>query len=350
MSASYQTGSSTSPIDLLQTLVTWLQAQGWSLDDSSSDGTGWRAHFNKGGIYVNFRACMDENMWPRTYDIGGDPEYYHDYGTGGYGIGLYVGSGYVGGDRWEQQLGGPVRIDDGTRIGAGMNLPPSGGDYHFFDDGNDHITVVVERSPGIFCHMGWGPAMAPSGQPEDFWYFFGSSSQYMNTVPTYPADRYGLNLSALPPMSHADKDYSSYGGGSRYVHTNALVRVDAATFSARWIGNGAYANKGYGYTGRFMRCGLNAHPSTQGECSEDQFPGYQYILSRVKQAAFTGALVLPLHCYVLTDPDARWAPIGFIPTVFWCEAVGNGYSQNEIYQLGGQDYMLFPHFAVLKGA
>jgi len=287
---------------------------------------------------------MNENIWPR------DATYYHDYGAGGYGIGVYLGTGYTGGLDWHEQPGAPIRIDDSTTIGGGMNLPASGGDYHLFDDGNDNITVVVERSPGIFCHMGWGPAMGAAGQPEDFWYFFASSSQYMNTVISYPADRYGLNLSALPPASHGDKDYGSYGTGSQYVHTNGMVRVDTATFSGRWVGNGNYANKGYGYSGRFMRCSLNLHPNTQGTCDEDQFPGYQYILDRNHQTAFAGALLLPLHCYVKTDPDARWAPIGYLPTVFWCEAVGHGYSANEVYQVGGQDYMLFPHFAVLKGA
>jgi len=344
MAASYQTGSASSPTNLLQTLVTWLSGQGWTIDDSSADGAGWRAHLHKGTIYVNLRAAMDENIWPR------DATYYHDYGTGGYGIGLYLGDGYSGVLGWHEQPGAPVRLGDGTTIGCGMNLPASAGDYHFFDDGNDHIVVVVERSPGIFTHMGWGPAMADAGQPENFPYFFASSSAYMNSVPTYPVDRYGLNLSALPPMSHADKDYPSYGGGTRYVHTNALVRVDAATFSSRWVGNGARNEDGYGYTGRFMRCALNLHPDTQGECDEDEYPGFQYVRDRIYQAAFAGALLLPLHCYVLTDPDARWAPIGYIPTVFWCEAVGNGYAQNQVYQVGGLDYILFPHFAVRKGA
>jgi hypothetical protein len=30
--------------------------------------------------------------------------------------------------------------------------------------------------------------------------------------------------------------------------------------------------------------------------------------------------------------------------------VGHGYSAGDVYQLGGQDYMLFPLFAVRKAA
>jgi hypothetical protein len=349
MAASYQTGSSTSPSDLLQKLVTWLVAQGWTSNASASEGTGWRAHLEKGTIFMNFRAAGNENIWPR---VPPPTSYYHDYDVGGYGIGLYMGTGYAGASVWDMETGRPIRAGDTDLrgLGCGMNLPASGGDYHFFDDGNDNVIVVVERSPGIFCHMGWGPAMFPAGQPEDFPYFFASSSAYMNTVKTYPADRYGLNLSALPPFSHADKDYDSYGGGSRYIHSNAFVRVDAATFVDRWIGNGCRNTKGYGYTGRFMRNALNCHPGTQGEANEHQYLCYRWLLHRTHQSAFAGGLLLPFHSYVLTEPNARWAPIGFPPTVFWSEAVGEGFSQNEIYQVGGIDYMLFPHFAVRKDA
>jgi hypothetical protein len=352
MAASYSTGSSSSPTNLLQTLVTWLVAQGWTQDANSAEGTGWRSHLHKGTQYVNLRAAGNENIWPREAP---PTSYYHDYGDGGYGIGLYLGTGYNVLQDWDMQAGGPVRLGDTTeqrRLGCGMNLPASGGDYHFFDDGNDNITVVVERSPGIFTHMGWGPAMADAGQPEDFWYFYGSASAFLNTHDDTPVlgDRYGVNLSALPPMSHVDKDNSSYGGGPQYVHSAAFVRVDSATYSARWIGDGRRNEDGFGYTGRFMRDALNLHPGTQSLLDEDEFPGYQYLHDRIYQAAFAGALLLPLHCYVLTDPDARWAPIGYAPTVFWCEAVGNGYAQNQVYQVGGVNYMLFPHFAVLKGA
>ena len=346
MAASYHTGTSSSPTNLLQTLVTWLTGQGWGVDLSAAIEAGWRAHLHKNGLYVNLRAAMDEKIWPREAE-----GLYHDCGEGGYGIGLYLGNGYSGGAEWHNQSGRPVRVD-GTTVGAGANLPAgSVAAYHLFDDGNDHIAVVVERSPGIFCHFGWGPAMAAVGQPETFPYFYGSSSAYMNTLDTAPpGDRHGINVTALPPMSHGDRDYSSYESGVQMVHTTAMVRVDAGTFSGRWVGNGNWNDKGYGYSGRFMRCACNVHPDTQGTCDEGKFPGYQYLRSRVHQAAFAGGLLLPLHCYVLTDPGARWAPLGYPPSVFWCEAVGHGFAAGQIYQVGGLDYMLFPHFAVRKAA
>jgi hypothetical protein len=62
MAASYQTGISSSPTNLLQTLVTWLTNQGWTMDMSQADGSGWRAHLHKSGVYVNLRSAMNEDL------------------------------------------------------------------------------------------------------------------------------------------------------------------------------------------------------------------------------------------------------------------------------------------------
>jgi len=357
MAASYQTGISNSPTNLLQTLVAWLAAQGWTVNQSEQDGTGWRAHLVKAGsLHVNLRAAENERLW--TKGSGG----YHDLGDGGYGIGLYLGTGWDSESPWDAQPGGPMRPYDLTTSGCGMNLPQGQiSAYHFFDDGNDHITVVIERAAGIFCHMGWGPSLERASLPEPFPYFFASSSARLNTAETadiLTGNRRGIDLTAYPPMSHTDKDSSTMGSSTALTHCTAFVRVDAATFSGRWIGDCKDELEGYGWTGRRMRDALNKCLAAQGGMEEDEYVNYQYLWDdgsggpgeRTLQSAFGGALMLPLHCFVETSPQDRWAPIGYPPTVFWTEAVGNGYSAGDIYQLGGQDYMLFPFFSVRKGA
>jgi hypothetical protein len=337
MAASYQTGMSTSPTNLLQTLVTWLVAQGWTSDMSQADSTGWRAHLHSAGLYVNLRAAANEKIWPNAGGGNWDLD-------AGYGIGLYLGDGFSSGSAWHAQSGRPLRTD-GSPSGCGANLPSgSVSAYHLFDDGAGNICLVVERSPGIFCHLGWGPALAAMGNPEAFPYFFGSSNAYRNTQDSDPGgDRFGQSVTAMPPMSIGNKE-------SR-AECCAFVHVDAATFSSRWVGNcGPASGAAEGYTGRAMGCALNANPNAAGNAFEDQFPGYQFILSRVHQVAFSGALLLPLHCFVLTDPAARWAPVGYPPAIFWCEAVGHGFNIGQIVAIGGIDYMLFPHFAIRKDA
>ena len=358
MAASYQTGISSSPTSLLQALVTWLTGQGWTVNQSEQDGAGWRAHLVKAGsLHVNLRAAENERIWTKGSSS------YHDLGNGGYGIGLYLGTGWDGEAPWDAQPGGPMRPYDLTTSGCGMNLPQgSVAAYHFFDDGNDHITVVVERAPGIFCHMGWGPSLERASLPEPFPYFFASSSTKLNTAETadiLTGNRRGIDLTAYPPMSHTDEDYSTISGSSTALtHCTAFVRVDAASFSGRWIGDCKARGRG-------LRLDRPPHarrpeqvprrPGRHGRGRVRQLPvpvGRRVGRSgeRTLQSAFGGALLLPLHCFMETEPQNRWAPIGYPPTVFWTEAVGNGYSAGDIYQLGGQNYMLFPFFAVRKAA
>lgn len=346
MAANYATGISSSPTDLLQKLVTFLTTQGWTSDHSASEGSGWRVHMHKDGLYVNMRSAMNEKLWPQTAS-----GYWHDYGDGGYGIGLNLGDGYDSGDDWHDQSGVPIRPAELSPVGAGANLPSgSVAAYHLFDDGADNIIVVVERRPGIFCHFGWGPAMAPSGQPEDFPYFFGSSCQALNTHDgVLLGDAHGINLSALPPVSHGDLERNSISGTMQYVHTVACVRVDAATYAAQWVSNCGTDNPGAGSTGRFMRCAVNIS-GEYGVYEEDEYPDFDHFEDRLHNVAYAGAAILPMPCFVLTDPDARWAPIGYAPSIYYCDAVGHGYAGGTVYQVGGQDYMVFPHFAVLKGA
>jgi hypothetical protein len=332
MPASYQTGISSSPTNLLQAIVTWLVAQGWTEDASGAEGSGWRAHLHKGAVYVNFRAAMNESLWPKATSGYWDK-------AAGYGIGLYLGTGFAGAGGWHTQDGRPTRVDTSTS-GCGMNLPSgSVAAYHFFDDGLDNIIIVVERSPGIFVHMGWGLRLVDMGVPEDFPYFFASSSAYQNTDPNPTASR-GINLTSYAPFTNGT--VVNY-----YVNATGFVRVDAATFSGRWVGNGNESTSTFGYTGRFMVNPLNY----AGMAAVDKgHPNYNYLIGRTNQAAFADALLLPLHAFILTDPGARYAPLGYPPNVFWCEAVGSGYAAGEIKQIGGLDYMLFPYFAVRKAA
>lgn len=345
MAAAYSTGISSSPTNLLQTVVSFLVTQGWTQDSSVSDGTGWRSHLHKSGLYVNLRAAMDEKIYP--YDVSD----YHD-SFAGYGIGVYLGDGYSSGSPWIEQSGGPVR-SDGSVIGVGANLPSgSVAAYHIFDDGSDNIIVVVEKSPGVFCHFGFGPDMSEAGQPEDFPYCFGSSNCYRNVCPIADlgsVERHGVNVSALAPMSPADNDQRSDYYGNAGNHTCALVRVDVATFSGRWVGNGSGVYEGHGNTGRVMRCALKDDDDV-GSYDLAEYPNYLRLRDRVHQTAYAGGVLLPLHCFVLTDPDGRWAPLGYPPSIYWCDIVGHGYGAGDTYSVGGVDHMVFPGFAVVKGA
>jgi len=325
MAAAYSTGTAASGTALLQALVTWLVAQGWTQDASASEGTGWRAHLHKGGNYLNFRVASNEIIWASQ-------------GNGaGYGIGFYMGDGYSGAAAWNLQSGAPLASGGSDRVGVSMPLPNGAVTaYHFFDNGADHVTVVVERAPGIFVHLGWGPSLVQTGYATDFPYFFGTAAGFW-LQGTYSSGQ-GVNVSSYTPMNC----------GHDNTHADCFFKVDAATFAARWIGvtdTTSPANQS-GYTGKKGRTAINQ--STVG-VSSDQFVNYQFVWQIIHQSAFVGSLILPVHCYV-ENAATRWSPVGYPPTVFLCGAVGHGFGSGEVYAVGGLNYMVFPSFAVLKAA
>ncbi len=327
MAASYSTGSASGPTDLLQKLVTWLVAQGWTQDMSQAVGTGWRAHLHKSGQYVNLRAIVNESTaWP------------YQYSTAGYGIGLYLGDGFNSGLAWNLQSGAPLSSGTSNPVGAGMYLASGAiSAYHFFDDGNDHITVVVERTAAVCAHMGWGPSLVKTGYSSDHWYFYGSSPSYYNAF--LPGGSFpGYDATAAAPMAHSFYYIGTYA--------TAFVRTDAAVYSYRWVGFVNSAGTSYGYTGRMGRCALDV-TTYMGNMTE--LPAIGSMQNRAWQSAFVGALLLPLHCFIQAT-TARWIPVGYPPTVFFCGAVGHGFASGEVYSVGGVNYMLFPGFAVKKAA
>lgn len=338
MAASYQTGGASTPIDLLQKIVSFLAGQGWTTDASSADGLGWKAHLHKGAIYANFRAAYNERIWPD------DPSGNLDR-VAGYGIGFYLGSGYSGASAWHKQAGRPTRFSDGSTLGAGMNLPSGSiAAYHFFDNGEDHITLVVEKSPGIFVVIGWGPALSEAGGGS-FPYFFGSSSPYRNTDTATGGGYPGVDQTCLCPMTpSAYESYSSSG-----YQSLCFVKVDSGTNPYLWLGNGTNDyNEGWFWTGGWIRHAIRQ--ASTGIYQEGQWPNFRPLIGRAYQVAFPGALLLPLHSFTPVSPGGRWAPLGAPPSVFYCEAVGNGWSAGEVWQVAGADYMVFPGFAVFKGA
>ena len=329
MAASYSTGTATSPTDLLQKLVTWLVAQGWTQDASAADASGWRAHLHKSGLYVNLRSSMNETIWN-----------YQD--AAGYGIGFYLGSGYSGASSWKAQAGGPVQSGTSNTIGAGMRLG-SGAitGYRFFDDGNDQIVIVVEKSPGIFVHMGWGPTLTKVGYSSAYPFFFGSSSSYYNcSDPSSGGPWPGHESTANCPMAQS----MNFAG---QVLSCAFVKVDAAVFSAQWVSNGSATTTSAGYTGGQHRCALEA--ATGAPAAQTGHPNYAQIKTRAWQTQYPGALLLPLHNFVAMA-SGRYAPIGYPSTVFFCAAFGHGFAAGETYFVGSDLYMIFPNFVVKKAA
>ena len=158
----YQTGSTSSSTDVLQKLVTFLVAQGWTVDRSDVEGAGWRAHLHKGTNYVHLRANEFEQPWL----IGSVPTF---------GVQLYLGSGFNGAAAWNNQTAGaPIAYGQSNPIGVGMQLSagPFSNYYFFADPSGNNIVVIVEKTPGLYVYLGWGDSLVKAGAWTGGPYFF----------------------------------------------------------------------------------------------------------------------------------------------------------------------------------
>jgi hypothetical protein len=334
---SYSTGTASSSVDLLQKLVTWLNTTvGWNVDLSAASGLGWRAHLDLHGNFVHMRALLNEGAGAGFVSMNG---------TTGYALLLYMSTAFNGANAWNNQPGNPP-VASGTSqvVGSAIGGLPSGAiqNYYFFSDATgDNIVVVVEKTPGVYAHFGWGPSIQKAGSFSNGQYFFGSTNGYWSVTDFSNSGGDGMNGTTLAPGKHGD--------GVNLQTT--YVRVDVDAFTGKWIGIGDNAGPSFGYTGK------NGGGSIPGVNANNHQEWAIYgPLSAVTPAWFysiqTSALdgranLLPPLLWVARDAGG-YSLLGSLPNVFYSNGVGNGFSNAEEFTLGPTTYKMFPNFAVIK--
>jgi len=339
---SYQTGSATDGTDLLQQLVTWLVSIGWNSDLSASDQAngGWRAHLDKGGLFVHLKSHFP-----------GDTSWQTSATTAGYALQLYLSTAFNGGDAFNAQPGNPPYQSGSVVnvVGAGAHLTagPFTAYYFFADATGDHIVVVVEITPSVYVHFGWGPSLIKNGTITGTTaYFFASSSGY------YASNVYGGSVPGYTSTSRCPGVHGDLNG-----YACGFVLCDSDSFTGKWIGiTDNISSPAAGYTGRngaSILYGDNSItpsiPRYSSAARTNNPPHFQFeqVSEQDGRANF-----LPIVWWVGRDGSSGqtggFSPVGSIPTVFSSTGVGNGFAPTEIYSIAGDNYMMFPDFAVVK--
>lgn len=308
----YSTGTATSPITLLQSIVTFLVAQGWTTDMSQSEGTGWRAHLHKGGNYVHFRAAVNENV--------------HGQGQGYY-LAMYLGTAFSGGAAWNAQTGGP---DLGGVTGMAMALV-NGGPYlnfHFFSDASDNVTLVLERTSGVFVHLAFG-TVAKAGSWTGGAWFTGS-------CPWVWSSNTGASIDGT--LSTA----SCPGAFNNYINSaTGYVRADVDTFTGKWLFIGSAG--GYGGTGKRVMTPIQGYQNP-----DSQIPGYGTYWQKRQTSDMSGiANLLPVTLWAERDGGGA-SLLGSLPTIRYTNATSKGFVAGQEQTIGSNVWKFFPNFAVLK--
>jgi hypothetical protein len=334
----FENAAAADPRDLLQKLVIFLVANGWTTDRTQAEGLGWTATLHNGAVYVHLRASLNEAV-----------EFTNALSGLGYSISLYVGSGYSSGSAFNSQLiGSPIQVGYTAPAGATMSLFSTAiTNYYFFADaGGANIAVVVEKSSGVYAHMGWGTSLAKIGTWTGGPYFFASSAGYYGHDPT--AAQTGHDLTAACMGTAGDSQLACC----------TFVRAAVDSFDG-WVSPMAASSA----TGSRGFCGKLGASSVGGPSTGqilDLIPSYMsgggWTASGAFQPNLTSLIdgranLLPCLLWALRDGSTTgFSPLGTIPHCFVCSGVGQGFSPGSDYAIGADTYTLFPDFAVKKTA
>jgi hypothetical protein len=333
----FATGSATDPVDLLQQLESWLSGLGWTIDRNASEGAGWTVTAHNNGNYVHLRAGMNEGsaVWQSTFGNA-------------YTLGLIVGTGFISGQPFNAQTtGAPLGSGGAYPIGTGMRLSvgPFANYYFFADASADNIVIVVEKTPGLYVHIGWGLSIQKAGAFTGGPYFFGSSGSYYSTYGFAGANTPGYTSSSDCPFAITDQIGSAAG----------FVRADVDSFTGKWLAvwNNA-SGPDQGYQGKV---GNSSVPTTNAAPAPNTFPAIQQNgsfqfsdMSHCLVSQLDGrANLLPLMLWAQRDGTTTgYTFLGSPPFIFFTNAVGNGFTAAQDYVIGSTTYKVFPNFAVVK--
>lgn len=325
----YQTGTATDPNDLLQKLVTFLVANGWTQDMSQADGTGWRAHLHRGTTYVNLKGTTGAvNPWAHTVIPAA--------AAGDASLHIYLGTGFSGAANWNAQAGAPTL--NGTSTNTGMSMPlPTGAitAYHFFtDSAGDNVVVVVEKTTGIFTHLGWGVSLTKAGTWIGGPYFFAVVHAYGFPSDSTTAPGAQNGPSAKAPFVYGDSVNSAASG---------FVRADVDAFTGKWLGCSNNTNQpSGGYTGK------NGASEYRGNTAPPtDIPILEYFVERAFTTLNQQAILVPVRVWAARDAGG-YSPLGTVPNIFYSIATDRGFSAGTEITLGADTYKVFPNFAVRK--
>lgn len=313
---SYYTGTALSPTDLLQKLVGHLVAAGWTQNMSQAEGSGWRAHLSKSGVFVNFRAFVNES-----------------FTSTGYSICMNVGTGYASGSAWNAQAGTPVKSGTSTVVGVGMPLVNAGPylNYHVFTDAADSVQIVLERTAGVFVHLGFGQT-----QKNGTWTggaFFHGSVMWDNANST------SSNYAGITTTSYCP------GACNFYNSATGFVRADVDTWTGKWLSMSVSTQAGYGYTGKRCLTPVKGNSEPDG-----QIPGYTGSWQGKMTSDMNGqANFLPVHLWAERDAGGA-SLLGNLPLVRLSNATAKGFSFGQEVHIGSDTWKVFPNFAVQKVA
>lgn len=306
----YSTGSSSGPNDLLDKFRAFLSANGWTINNFSTVGSGYRLHANKGSVYVNFRSYQGESISSVNF-LNGSAGYVEDWGIAG-----YASTGYSGSQTWNTQPGYPFYS---SYCQGGYMVELSGGTpaYHFFSyPDSDEVYMVAEFIAGRFQMLSFGTIekYTPSAFGGQWlsmpgkWPVLTSSVQYI----------YGMDSSSagsLIPFRSSD-----YNGNNGACSSMIRVNIDG--------------HNGWAFEGKAQNDSVSPVAcATQGAWDTN------LVMATVSPYNWQTQL-LPYALLISRDSAAAYSPFGEIRNLRRLDI--RNYLPGEEFALGADTWKTFP--------
>lgn len=333
----WEDGVASSPVDLLQKIVAFLQLHGWTVNMSQSEVSeyggysGWRAHVSKGDVYANMKAALG-NHWYKIVKT-----YTDDDNAIQPGIGLNLSTGYDSSLKWFQQPGAIIKGDSFIAC-VGQLLPAANiPSYHCFLN-NDDFICVIEASTGFFGYIGFGPSIDKVGGWSGGQYYFGSSHSYGMT---HIYTGCGITYNAAAPFAN---------GSAARGDSNLFMLLDIDTTTGYWLSNYDYDNgKCAQTTAKYLRCAIGGGSLSGSANAKAPYfvgdPNGEHFQSRQYTAYNAQNMLLPAHIFV--DRDAGGVSyLGVGRNIVYTSATDHGVPANSVLTIGADKYRVYPNFAV----
>ena len=334
----YKTGDALDTNAFLQELVSWLSDLGWTAHMNQADGTGWRAHLSKNGMFVNLLIINgNTNPWEHALSSAMPTPAANGF------LHFYAGGGYDGGVNWNAQPGGPKGNGQTYTIGYSVPLGATGVEsYAFYSDAEDNICVVFKSQPVdavIYSNFGWG-RIEKSGEYPGGEYFFApvSGRGMLYAISTTSISSFGARLTAHCPCA-----FDGGAGGNESVQF--FLRADVDSFTDKWLSSSRNTNA-QNYTGKnavSSAPGLNIPPA--------DIASYAGTWRRTVTEATMAVALLPLMLWAPRDAGG-YSLMGAVPGIYPTDAASDtragAVEPGTVIQYGEDEYVLYPNFAVKR--
>lgn len=328
----YETGTATSPTDLLDKMRLFFVANGWALNLWAAVGSGYRLHLQCADIFVNLRSGMGDLIFGGQISAGAA----YDYCIGG-----NLSNSFDAGTLWDRQPGAPQnRFHASNYLGSGMCIPSAGVTAYYFH-ANPGLAFVAIKFPHFlnpaierWCYLMFGNINKFFNFPGGA--FFSSNRSYY-TITYGPSD----------PTWQWNYDYTPFHYTSGAFYPTSLLRINYGAIFDKFACNGV---GGSNYRPDSVTGDRGTVIATLSESYPADIPNYAYIKASLLNQMNALAVMMPITIFYYDGPtqdNGNWAPMGQIPDVYYTKTTG--FTGGNQYAFAGSNWGIYPNQRQLAG-